>query len=248
MSSDHAHHNSHRYMYVVALFGGRTGTRTLDPLIKSQLLYRLSYAPSCELTIRPASGVGNWDELGAERRPRFHLRTLGYPIDVESWSYSRARRCPVTWQLQRRCPSRVIGEFPSTSDYRILLCRCPPPVGPCVVEPRRRSSCWGWPGVRGPRQVEVRRGTGGRRARHRATSGQEIIPASLLVVASRLVAEQFVDSTGTLITSAKRAQELQDVMGQSVGLLHGREVAAFFHGRPLADVGVSPAGQQSRWP
>ena len=25
--------------------GGRTGTRTLDPLIKSQLLYQLSYAP-----------------------------------------------------------------------------------------------------------------------------------------------------------------------------------------------------------
>jgi hypothetical protein len=27
-------------------FGGRTRTRTLDPLIKSQLLYQLSYAPS----------------------------------------------------------------------------------------------------------------------------------------------------------------------------------------------------------
>ena len=26
------------------IFGGRTGTRTLDPLIKSQLLYQLSYA------------------------------------------------------------------------------------------------------------------------------------------------------------------------------------------------------------
>ena len=27
------------------LVGGRTRTRTLDPLIKSQLLYQLSYAP-----------------------------------------------------------------------------------------------------------------------------------------------------------------------------------------------------------
>jgi hypothetical protein len=27
------------------LLGGRTRTRTLDPLIKSQLLYQLSYAP-----------------------------------------------------------------------------------------------------------------------------------------------------------------------------------------------------------
>ena len=28
-----------------AVDGGRTRTRTLDPLIKSQLLYQLSYAP-----------------------------------------------------------------------------------------------------------------------------------------------------------------------------------------------------------
>jgi hypothetical protein len=28
------------------LIGGRTRTRTLDPLIKSQLLYQLSYAPA----------------------------------------------------------------------------------------------------------------------------------------------------------------------------------------------------------
>ncbi len=27
------------------IIGGRTRTRTLDPLIKSQLLYQLSYAP-----------------------------------------------------------------------------------------------------------------------------------------------------------------------------------------------------------
>ena len=27
------------------MHGGRTRTRTLDPLIKSQLLYQLSYAP-----------------------------------------------------------------------------------------------------------------------------------------------------------------------------------------------------------
>jgi hypothetical protein len=29
----------------IDLTGGRTRTRTLDPLIKSQLLYQLSYAP-----------------------------------------------------------------------------------------------------------------------------------------------------------------------------------------------------------
>ena len=30
---------------VGGMLGGRTRTRTLDPLIKSQLLYQLSYAP-----------------------------------------------------------------------------------------------------------------------------------------------------------------------------------------------------------
>jgi hypothetical protein len=30
---------------MIEIIGGRTRTRTLDPLIKSQLLYQLSYAP-----------------------------------------------------------------------------------------------------------------------------------------------------------------------------------------------------------
>jgi hypothetical protein len=33
-------------MQVVDSIGGRTRTRTWDPLIKSQLLYQLSYAPA----------------------------------------------------------------------------------------------------------------------------------------------------------------------------------------------------------
>ena len=36
----------------VYYFGGRAGTRTLDPLIKSQLLYQLSYASRTEFLIR----------------------------------------------------------------------------------------------------------------------------------------------------------------------------------------------------
>ena len=46
-------------LLIKCVFGGRTGTRTLDPLIKSQLLYRLSYAPSCVRTIRLRPVVGN---------------------------------------------------------------------------------------------------------------------------------------------------------------------------------------------
>ena len=39
------------------IFGGRTRTRTWDPLIKSQLLYQLSYAPGSPMRARPANAV-----------------------------------------------------------------------------------------------------------------------------------------------------------------------------------------------
>ena len=35
-----------RALYFIEIAGGCTRTRTLDPLIKSQLLYQLSYAPA----------------------------------------------------------------------------------------------------------------------------------------------------------------------------------------------------------
>ena len=38
-------------------FGGRTRTRTWDPLIKSQLLYQLSYAPAEAM----AEGLAGWE-------------------------------------------------------------------------------------------------------------------------------------------------------------------------------------------
>ena len=38
--------------------GGRTWTRTTDPLIKSQLLYQLSYAPAEGLTCIAVSAAG----------------------------------------------------------------------------------------------------------------------------------------------------------------------------------------------
>src|SRR4051812_18431258 len=37
--------------------GGRTRTRTLDPLIKSQLLYQLSYAPGCRASAQAGRAV-----------------------------------------------------------------------------------------------------------------------------------------------------------------------------------------------
>ena len=38
-----------RRWYLLENIGGRTRTRTVDPLIKSQLLYQLSYAPTVRL-------------------------------------------------------------------------------------------------------------------------------------------------------------------------------------------------------
>ena len=52
--------------------GGRTRTRTLDPLIKSQLLYQLSYAPGMP-------------------RQNFARR---------AWLSKGARQCPAAWRFQ----------------------------------------------------------------------------------------------------------------------------------------------------
>ena len=51
------------YGQVIDFIGGRTRTRTLDPLIKSQLLYQLSYAPSGPALMR------------GERRAPYQTRT-----------------------------------------------------------------------------------------------------------------------------------------------------------------------------
>ena len=44
--------------------GGRTRIRTLDPLIKSQLLYQLSYAPGRDAVAGPYSKGGRGLERG----------------------------------------------------------------------------------------------------------------------------------------------------------------------------------------
>jgi hypothetical protein len=49
----------------IGKIGGRSRTRTYDPLIKSQLLYHLSYAP-----VRPACESGGQLGLPPYQRPR----------------------------------------------------------------------------------------------------------------------------------------------------------------------------------
>jgi hypothetical protein len=61
---------------LLILFGERGGTRTLDPMIKSHVLYRLSYALTCRISIcRPGNAdttpSGKWQG----RFGRFMLQT-----------------------------------------------------------------------------------------------------------------------------------------------------------------------------
>ena len=53
------HTESKKNIYFLGFDGGRTRARTLDPLIKSQLLYQLSYAPieNCGLKAAARPGV-----------------------------------------------------------------------------------------------------------------------------------------------------------------------------------------------
>ena len=59
--------------------GGRTRTRTLDPLIKSQLLYQLSYAPDRLRVFRLCVGRLPKRSCGVQGPARL------YPADVIKW-------------------------------------------------------------------------------------------------------------------------------------------------------------------
>jgi hypothetical protein len=75
-------------------FGGRSRTRTYDPLIKSQLLYHLSYAPAFIKANGPAKGKANsrvyrgvgWACLGL-----VHMKTssCGLPVSLRISSCQR---------------------------------------------------------------------------------------------------------------------------------------------------------------
>ena len=54
------------------IFGGRTRIRTLDPLIKSQLLYQLSYTPEITANVTTPSmyqGTANMSRAGKQNFP-----------------------------------------------------------------------------------------------------------------------------------------------------------------------------------
>src|SRR3974390_1058294 len=76
---------------MVEVIGGRTRARTWDPLIKSQLLYQLSYAPVLPSAGSPPSGV-RLAKVGKSVQPR----------KVRGATKKEAARCPVSFE--RRWP------------------------------------------------------------------------------------------------------------------------------------------------
>ena len=66
-------------------FGGRTRTRTLDPLIKSQLLYQLSYAPGSPLRELPEAASCNKVRRGCPAKPHENLRKSRRANPAASW-------------------------------------------------------------------------------------------------------------------------------------------------------------------
>src|SRR3984957_7279253 len=81
--------------YVLDLLGGRTRARTWDPLIKSQLLYQLSYAPGTS----PETATARGRRLA--KRPRDVQQTCGL------FESPRRERKPRKRRLIPACPGGV---------------------------------------------------------------------------------------------------------------------------------------------
>ena len=85
------------------LLGGRTRARTWDPLIKSQLLYQLSYAP------------GAWDRKAfasgrrlAKPPPDVQQGSPSFPASVGRLKTRKSRRNPAASLTRRRSPERPV--------------------------------------------------------------------------------------------------------------------------------------------
>src|SRR3974390_18246 len=87
---------------MVEVIGGRTRARTWDPLIKSQLLYQLSYAPVFPSAGSPPSGV-RLAKVGKSVQPR----------KVRGAAKKEAARCPVSFE--RRWPTCCCGRRPPSN-------------------------------------------------------------------------------------------------------------------------------------
>ena len=123
----------------MGLYGGRTRTRTWDPLIKSQLLYQLSYAPG----IRPRRLCGRGPVAKrvptVQGRPKTRRRAGGFRWRGAQ-AHSAACRAPRAYNsVPWRRTSQVYAHF--TPAHRSSTKGKPPGGDPAA--PVRRRSCRG---------------------------------------------------------------------------------------------------------
>src|SRR5882757_9683944 len=103
---------------MIDLFGGRTRTRTWDPLLKSQLLYQLSYAPE---NAAPPKGPGPVAKRvpTVQGRPRRDHGTIP-SRSPERRRYTRAAEGSIRIQRERRSQNWRVAEL-------TYHCAAPPP-------------------------------------------------------------------------------------------------------------------------
>ena len=93
------------------IFGGRAGTRTLDPLIKSQLLYQLSYASRTDFFIR----TGLIIDFFLSNASFYHNHTLVYII--LHFLYLQSSAC---LPMSLPCVNLVLNNQRQTQHHAIL--------------------------------------------------------------------------------------------------------------------------------
>jgi hypothetical protein len=109
-------------------FGGCARARTVDPLIKSQLLYQLSYTPAA-LGIPPKPAVPYQSPLTLSSSPilRGAARRLDFPCRIKdvTWVTAPAEAIPILWRKQtvRGSLARQPPDRPSREGTTDGLCR-----------------------------------------------------------------------------------------------------------------------------
>ena len=115
------------------LCGGRTRTRTWDPLIKSQLLYQLSYAPGARRRDRWAGCCSK----AIRNCPAKAGKTNAIALPAAGTPSRGSRRDPVRTRDQRRKTPRPSGRPPARAHTNGK------PPGGDPAAPVRRRSCRG---------------------------------------------------------------------------------------------------------
>ena len=87
---------------VLARVGGRSRTRTCDPLIKSQLLYQLSYAPPDGEAVLYKGGRACRDWRGFRPIGLAEAADADVAVDIDAHQQAQCRTSPSAWRCRHR--------------------------------------------------------------------------------------------------------------------------------------------------